>query len=35
LATFDQKNLATFDDATSFPFGFNNADDPDGEQLPD
>jgi hypothetical protein len=38
LATFGQNvdNLATFDgDATSFPFGWNNPDDPDGERLPD
>jgi len=38
LATFGQNvdNLATFDDdATSFPFGFNNPDDPDGERLGD
>lgn len=38
LDTFDDEveNLDTFDDdATSFPFGFNNPDDPDGERLPD
>jgi hypothetical protein len=29
-----EKNLSTFeDDATAFPFGFNNPDDPDGERL--
>jgi hypothetical protein len=36
LATFgnEAENLATFDDdATAFPFGFNNPDDPDGERL--
>jgi len=36
LATFGQNvdNLATFDDdATSFPFEFNNPNDPDGERL--
>ncbi len=36
LATFGPENLATFDDdATGFPFGFNNSDDPDSERLPD
>jgi hypothetical protein len=38
LATFgpEADNLATFDDdATSFLFGFNNPDDPDGDRLPD
>lgn len=37
LATFgsEAENVATFDDAISFPFGFNNPDDPGGERLPD
>ena len=38
LATFGQNvdDLATFDDdATSFPFGWSNPDDPDGERLTD
>lgn len=37
LATFggNVDKLATFDDATSFPFGCNNPDDPDGERRAD